>query len=106
MSLGGRSFSAVVRGRGMRLLEFGVRADEQHRHFPVARPLRIGWHWDINGRWAFDDDDRRKWEVVCEQCGDTDGPVAQQTQEVQLLRGSYRSKRKAKRVEIAHFSDN
>jgi hypothetical protein len=68
--------------------------------------MRLSWYRGPDDGWAFDGEDRRKWEIICEQCGDTDGPADLQSLEVQLLRGPYKNKRKAKSAEIDHFSDN
>ena len=96
---------AFVQDEKQQLREQFGNAQSEHRHFPLARLMRFGWYRDINGGWAFEGEDRRKWEVICPQCSDTDGPAAEHSREVQLLRGPYR-KRKAKLVELAHFNNN
>lgn len=48
----------------------------------------------------------RKWEVVCTQCGDTDGPAEGQSETIRTLRGPYSSKRKAQRVVRQHARHN
>lgn len=72
-------------------------------HYPYARPVRLGWRRDAGGHWAYDMVDEHQWEVLCAQCGDTDGPATDQSPEVQALRGPYRSKHRAKHVADKHF---
>jgi hypothetical protein len=43
-----------------------------------------------------------QWEVVCVECGDTEGPASEQTDEVRKLRGPYESRHKAQRVAHRH----
>ena len=66
-----------------------VTADDsnQHRHFPYARRLLLGWHKGQNGTWVSAEEDERNWEVLCRECGDTDGPAEEQSKAVQRLRG-------------------
>ena len=52
-----------------------------------------------------DQDDQRRWEVVCHECGDTDGPAETQTESVQQLRGPYASEHKAKHAATKHFDE-
>ena len=89
--------------RVLRQLEESKRV---HRHFPVARPIYGKWYRDSDGNWAWDLRDHRKWEVVCKECGDTDGPAELQPPAAQVLRGPFRSKRLALRVENEHFEGN
>jgi hypothetical protein len=74
-----------------------------HGHYPYARPVRDGWHRDAGGHWAYDTVDEHQWEVFCAECGDTDGPAADQAPGVQELRGPYRGKHQAKHVADKHF---
>ncbi len=79
---------------------------DQHRHFPYARRLLLGWHQDEDGKWASAREDERRWEVFCRECGDTDGPAEKQTEAVQRLRGPYPSEHKAKHVATKHFDEH
>jgi hypothetical protein len=78
---------------------------DQHRHFPYARRLLLGWHQDQNGKWVSAKEDERRWEVFCRECGDTDGPAETQTEAVQRLRGPYPSEHKATHVATKHFDE-
>lgn len=77
----------------------------QHYHFPYARRLVLQWRKDQSGTWVPDQDDQRRWEVVCHECGDTDGPAETQTESVQQLRGPYASEHKAKHAATKHFDE-
>jgi hypothetical protein len=81
-------------------------ASHEHRHFPSARRLRLGWRHDPDGRWISDREDQRLWEVFCAECGDTDGPGENQTEAIQRLRGPYSHERKAQHVAQQHFDQN
>ena len=72
-------------------------------HFPGVRALRSGWHKDAAGAWESTAVDPGRWEVVCRQCGDTDGPVDAQPEAARQLRGPYSSKRRAGRAAVKHF---
>jgi hypothetical protein len=72
-------------------------------HYPYARPVRLGWCRDAGGHWAYDMVDEHWWEVICAQCGDTDGPATGLSPEAQALRGPYKGKHRAKRVADKHF---
>ncbi len=76
-----------------------------HHHYPYARQVRVGWHRDAAGKWAYTSVDDHLWEVVCQQCGDTDGPVENQAPEVRKLRGPYRGKHQAKHAAGKHFGE-
>jgi len=78
----------------------------EHHHFPYARRLRLGWRHDADGRWISDLEDERLWEVLCAECGDTDGPADKQTEQIRHLRGPYSSEHKAKHVAKKHFDEN
>jgi hypothetical protein len=80
---------------------------EKHHdgHYPYARRARIGWRRNGDGAWASSAEDPKQWEVFCQQCGDTDGPAAEQPGAVQKLRGPYSSKHKAEHVATKHFED-
>jgi hypothetical protein len=78
----------------------------RHRHFPYARRLPLGWHQDQNGMWVSAEEDERRWEVFCRECGDTDGPTDTQTEAVRRLRGPYSSEHKAKHAATKHFDEN
>ncbi len=97
---------------GFRLGALDAKADvndaesHEHHHFPYARRLRLGWRRDADGRWVADREDKRLWEVFCDECGDTDGPAENQTEAVQRLRGPYSHEHKAKHVAEKHFDEN
>ncbi len=78
---------------------------DQHHHFPHARRLRLGWR-DVGGRWVAAQEDEHRWEVVCVECGDADGPAENQSASVQRLRGPYGSEHKAKHAATKHFDQN
>jgi hypothetical protein len=79
---------------------------DRHHHFPSARRLHLAWRRDADGRWRSDAEDERRWEVVCAECGDTDGPAENQTEPVQRLRGPYANEHKATRAAKKHFDKN
>jgi hypothetical protein len=72
-------------------------------HFPGVRKLRSEWHQDAAGAWESSAGDPDRWEVVCAQCGDTDGPADGQPEAARQLRGPYGSKRRAGRAAVKHF---
>jgi hypothetical protein len=72
-------------------------------HYPYARKLRLGWRRDVKGQWTSDAEDPEQWEVLCGQCGDTDGPAAGQTPAVRTLRGPYATRHKARHAVARHF---
>ncbi len=74
-------------------------------HYPYARPMRTGWTRNASGDWVASAEDPHQWEVFCEQCGDTDGPVDGQPDRARELRGPYPSKHKAEHVATRHFED-
>ena len=71
-------------------------------HCPYARPLHGGWKKNPAGHWQSTSEDDSKWEVVCEECGDTDGPIELQTEKVRSLRGPYPTKHQAEHVAKIH----
>ena len=77
-----------------------------HSHYPYARHVHIGWSRDPLGQWVSATEDESQWEVVCPQCGDTDGPAEGQSKSVRTLRGPYPNKRKAQRVVRQHGKHN
>jgi hypothetical protein len=77
----------------------------EHRHFPYARHLLLGWHQDQDGTWVGGQEDERRWEVFCRECGDTDGPTEAQSEVVQRLRGPYPSEHNAKHAAKKHFDE-
>jgi len=79
---------------------------EDFSHYPHARPVHVGWSRDVHGYWVSAATDDSQWEVVCPQCGDTDGPVDGQSESTRALRGPYSSKRKARRVAKQHARHN
>jgi hypothetical protein len=68
-----------------------------------TRKVRLGWHRDATGTWAYEGVDDHLWEVFCQQCDDTDGPADGQEPRVRELRGPYRGKRRAKHAPNKHF---
>jgi hypothetical protein len=71
-------------------------------HHPYARPLHTGWSKNAHGHWQSSSEDDHQWEVFCEECGDTDGPVKLQSEKVRTLRGPYTSKHKAEHAAKLH----
>jgi hypothetical protein len=69
----------------------------------MARALHIGWRQEGTGQWVADARDGEQWEVVCAQCGDTDGPLEGQTPPVRELRGPYANKHRARHAASKHF---
>lgn len=79
-----------------------ARAPNSRRHFPVVRNLPLGWHQTFSGTWTFDRFNTDQFEVVCTQCGDDEGPAAQQMESLRRLRGPYPSRRLAQDAADAH----
>jgi hypothetical protein len=104
MGVGG-DFAFGIRSGALDATAAGAGSDE-HRHFPYARRLLLGWHRDQNGQWVAGQEDARRWEVFCRECGDTDGPAETQTEPVQHLRGPYPNEHKAKRAAQKHFGEH
>jgi hypothetical protein len=77
-----------------------------HHHFPHARRLRVGWRVEDDGHWTYDREDEHLWEVLCAECGDTDGPSDNQREPARRLRGPYASEHKAKHTASRHFDEN
>jgi len=73
--------------------------------YPYARPLRTGWTRNPTGDWVACAEDPQRWEVFCEQCGNTDGPADDQPDPARELRGPYAPKHKAEHVVKRHFDD-
>ena len=71
-------------------------------HHPYARPVHGGWRKNPAGHWQSTSEDDHQWEVVCEECGDTDGPISSQSEAVQALRGPYPTKHRAEQVAKRH----
>jgi hypothetical protein len=78
----------------------------EHDHFPYARRLHLGWRQNADALWVSDKDDERRWEVISAECGDTDGPAENQTEQIRHLRGPYSSEHRAKQVAKKHFDEN
>lgn len=77
-------------------------APSGYHHLPVVRPERIRWTRGQDGRWSASGEDEHMWEVVCVECGDTDGPAECQPLPAQALRGPYPSERLARRAAKKH----
>ena len=84
----------------------GGQGSEEHHHFPYARRLVLSWQRDQGGKWVEGAEDERRWEVVCRECGDADGPVEAQSEAVQRLRGPYLSEHKARHAATKHFDEH
>lgn len=107
MTAGGADFAFGIRIGALDAKAAGSgEGSDEHRHFPYARHLLVGWHRDQNGAWVADAEDERRWEVFCRECGDTDGPAELQSEPVQHLRGPYSSEHKAKHAATKHFDEN
>jgi hypothetical protein len=64
--------------------------------------MHIEWMKQTDGVWtASEERDGRRWEVVCEQCGDDGGPPTEQTRNARLLRGPF-SHDQAKEIAELH----
>ena len=76
---------------------------EPEAHFPYARRLRLDWTQAQDGSWHHaNKDDPHRWEVVCAQCGDIDGPADRQPEPARSLRGPYDGKHSAHRAVKHH----
>jgi len=71
-------------------------------HRPYVRHVRTGWHRDEHCLLVDESWNHTQWEVICTECGDTEGPTEAQAIEVQTLRGPYPSRHKARRVARRH----
>jgi hypothetical protein len=100
---GGKLGLEYVEGLVTDAMKTDVPHDPDRGHYPYARQVRTGWHHDAAGAWAHDGVDDHLWEVFCQQCGDTDGPVEDQNPVVRKLRGPYRHKHTAEHVANEHF---
>jgi hypothetical protein len=76
--------------------------DPSSNHRPYVRHVHMGWRRDDYGQWVSDTWDESRWEVVCPQCGDEEGPSLNQSQAVQKLRGPYATKHKAEHAAHEH----
>ena len=74
-------------------------------HHPYARPLQTDWKRNDAGRWESGGTDPHRWEVVCQECGDSDGPIEVQSVAVKARRGPYASKHKAEHAATKHFNE-
>jgi hypothetical protein len=84
----------------------GAADGAEHHHFPFARRQLLDWRQDADGRWSSDREDEHLWEVLCAECGDTDGPAENQAEPVRRLSGPYAGGHKAKHVATRHFEEN
>ena len=71
-------------------------------HHGYARPVHGGWGKNPAGHWESTSEDDHQWEVVCEECGDTDGPISSQPVAVRALRSPYPTKHRAEQVAKRH----
>jgi hypothetical protein len=83
----------------------GAASDPRH-HFPYARRLHLDWHQNVDGPWIAAREDDHRWEVICAECGDEDGPAENQSISVQQLRGPYVSKHRAAHAATMHFEQH
>jgi hypothetical protein len=51
----------------------GNENDSGHQHDPYVRHVHVAWHRDTLGQWTSDSWDESQWEVICRECGDTEG---------------------------------
>ena len=79
---------------------------EDHSHYPYVRRAHVGWSRDSLGHWTSETTHESQWEIVCPQCGDSDGPLDAQSDFVRALRGPYSSRRKARRAAKKHARHN
>jgi hypothetical protein len=84
--------------------DYSDRANTIAGHHPFARPLHIGWTRDARGHWVSSGEDGHRWEVICEECGDSDGPVETQSDAARARRGPYDSQIAAQDAATRHFS--
>jgi len=80
----------------------GDENDPEHQHYPYVRHVRVALHRDGYGQWMSESWENSQWEVICAECGDTEGPLDEQTVEVRRLRGPYVSRHKAERAAHGH----
>lgn len=73
----------------------GNETDSDPVHLPYVRHVHTSWRHDEYGRWVADGQEDSRWEVVCVQCGDDEGPADRQAGAIKELRGPYATKRKA-----------
>jgi hypothetical protein len=105
--VGGADFAFGIRSGAVEGTGAAAGANDQgHHHFPYARRLRLEWRHGAERRWSGASEDDRLWEVLCAECGDTDGPAERQAETVRVLRGPYSSEHKAKHVAKKHFDEN
>jgi len=80
----------------------GVLDAQDHQHHPYLRHVRRSWRHDERAQWVWESREDAQWEVVCTECGDTEGPVSKQSVDVRRLRGPYPSRHKALRAAHRH----
>ena len=80
----------------------GNENDPDTGHHPYVRHVRLGWHRDKYGQWVPDAEDESHWEVICRQCGDTEGPVDEQPKSAKEVRGPYPTHHKAEHAAKKH----
>ena len=78
------------------------RGGTRHRHLPYVRRVRTGWHVDEHRQVVAESWNDTEWDVICRECGDTEGPTEDQAVDVQKLRGPYSRKHKARREAHRH----
>jgi hypothetical protein len=76
--------------------------DPTHLHRPYVRHVHTDWRRDNYGRWVSETWDQSKWEVICTECGDDEGPAEDQSPVIQQFRGAYPTEHKALHAAHAH----
>ena len=71
-------------------------------HRPYVRHVHTDWRRDNYGRWVSETWDESKWEVICAECGDNEGPSEVQGPAIQQFRGPYPTEHKAVHAAHAH----
>ena len=64
--------------------------DPTHLHRPYVRHVHTDWRRDEHGQWASDTWDESKWELICAECGDNEGPSEDQKPGDPAVPGSLR----------------
>ena len=72
-------------------------------HVPITRAQPAECARMPDGTWrSIDPDHPARWEVICTECGDDQGPIEDQTPFVRDLRGAYRSEEAALQAATVH----
>jgi len=76
--------------------------DPTQLHQPYVRHVHTDWHRDEYGQWVSETWDESRWEVICAECGDNEGPSEDQSPAIQQFRGPYPTEHKAVHVANVH----